>query len=510
MNIDLIPYSLEIGVGVLLLAMVLLDSFLPLEEKGGVWGLGSLGLLALLGGSFLLTPQTLAPGSPEYLSATWVLDPFALYFKQFFLLTALFSLLGARAYAPRFRHGEGELYSLLLFATLGGMVLASVRDWISLFVGLELMTVTLFVLVSWNRRSKLGLEAGMKYVVTGTFSSAFLLYGITYLYGFTGTIRLGELREFLTVHKDAFDLYLTSAIPPAGIAPSLPETVVVGVLFGILLVTTGLLFKMAAFPFHVWAPDVYEGSPAPVTGFLGVASKGAGFVLAMRLGLEVYGFLPLPLTVFGVTLSLMAALAALTLAYGSLAAIPQWKTKRLMGYSSIAHAGYLMIGLAAGSHLGAAAVCYYLLAYCFTSWGLFLVLCALDRYTPEHEIRDLRGLGKRNPLLGITLAMSLLSLAGIPPFSGFFGKLLLLMAAFEAELYWLGGLGMLMAVVGMYVYLGVLRNVYSREPLEETRFEIDGWTELGCYVACAGMIVVGVFQGPFLQAAEAAARCLLL
>jgi NADH-quinone oxidoreductase subunit N len=503
MNIDLIPYSLELGVTVLLLAMIVLDSFLDLDEKGAVWGLGSVGLLVLLGGSFLLTPVAAPP------EATWALDPFALYFKQFFLVTALFSLLGARAYAPRFRHGEAELYSLLLFATLGGMMLASTMDWISLFVALELMTVTLFILVSWNRRDKLGLEAGMKYVIIGTFSSAFLLYGITYLYGFTGTTRLGHLREFLVAHKDAFDFYLGGVALPAGVSASLPHDVVMGILFGVLLVTTGLLFKMAAFPFHIWAPDVYEGSPAPVTGFLGVASKGAGFILAMRLGLQVYAVVPRPLFLFGTVVSLMSVLAAITLTYGSLAAIPQWKTKRLMGYSSISHAGYLMIGLAVGTHLGAAAVCYYLLSYCFTSWGLFLVLCALDRYTPEHEIADLAGLGRRHPLLGVTLACSLLSMAGIPPFSGFFGKLLLLMAAFDAKIYWLGILGMLMAVVSMFVYLSVLKNIYSVEPTDETPILVDGWLQVGCYVACTGMVVVGIFQGPFLQVAEAAARSLM-
>jgi NADH-quinone oxidoreductase subunit N len=287
------------------------------------------------------------------------------------------------------------------------------------------------------------------------------------------------------------------------------------------MVTSGLLFKMAAFPFHVWAPDVYEGAPTPITGFLGVASKTAGFVLAMRLGIEIYGVVPLPV----MAVPLTVVLAALTVSYGSLAAIPQqWNIKRLMGYSSIAHAGFLLIGLsvasrggapeAAGSlvatqQLGLTAVCYYLLSYLFTNWALFLVLCVMDRYTPDYEIASLAGLGRRNPLLGATMAFSLLSLAGIPPLSGFFGKLILLMAAFDAELYGLAALGMVMAVVGMYVYLCVLKQVYAVEPLDETPIECPGWLAIGCYAACAGMLAVGLFQGPFLVAAEAAARALL-
>lgn len=515
MNVDLVPYSLEIGLSILIVAMILVDTFLKTSEKGAVWQLGSLGLLVLLGYSF-----TLQPGMVD-VSATWALDGFALYFKRLFLLGALFAILAARAYAPRYRHGEAELYSLLLLASLGGMMLTSSMDWITLFVALELMTITLFVLVTWSRRDRKCLEAGMKYLIIGTFSSAFLLYGITYLYGFTGTVRLGELKAFLGQHKAAFDYYLggVAVSPP----PALLRDQVMGILFGVLMVTSGILFKMAAFPFHVWAPDVYEGAPTPVTGFLGVASKTAGFVLAMRLGVEIYGVIPLPLVLGGSVLPLAAVLAALTITYGSLAAIPQWNIKRLMGYSSIAHAGFLLLGLAVVARTGApelagmdatrqlalTSICYYLISYLFTNWALFLVLSVMDRYTPDYEIASLAGLGRRSPLLGITMAFSLLSLAGIPPFSGFFGKLLLLMAAFDAKYYGLAALGMVMAVAGMYVYLGVLKQIYSVEPLDDTPIECPGWVAVGCYLACAGMLVVGLFQGPFLVAAEAAARSLL-
>lgn len=511
MEMNLFPYCLEIGVAVLVCAMVVCDTFLAVEDKGAVWGVGSMGLLGLLLFSFTLDPQVGArPGD------TWVLDAFAIYFKQFFLLSALFALLAARTFAPRFRHGEAELYSLTLFATMGGMCLASALDWVTLFVALELMTITLFVMVSWSRRDRKSLEAGMKYVVMATFSSAFLLLGISFLYGFTGTTRLGYLSAYLGHHGAAFAHHLGVTLLPPGAAESLPQGAVLGVVFGILLVTTGLLFKMAAFPLHVWAPDVYEGAPTPVTGFLGVASKGAGFVLAMRLGISIYGGVPLEVTAGGKTASLMAVLAGLTMVYGSLAAIPQWNIKRLMGYSSISHAGYLMMGLAVsrelaaeGSTLAVTAVLYYFAAYLFTTWGLFLVLCCIDRYGADYEVTGLAGLGRRNPLLGVTLTFAMLSLAGIPPMGGFFGKLLLLMAAFEAGYYGLAVTGMAMAVASMYVYLNVVKQVYAVEPADRTPVEVGGWAAVGCYVACAGMVLVGVFQGPVLTAAEGAAKALL-
>ena len=499
MNIDLYPYLLEIGMAALVCVMIVCDTFLPVDRKGVVWGVGSAGLLGLLGFSFVMAPVEAVPDSG------WLLDGFAIYFKQFYLVCALFALLAVKAYAPRFRHGEAELYSLTLFASLGGMMLTSAMDWISLFVALELMTVTLFVMVAWSRRDRKSLEAGMKYVIVGTFSSAFLLLGIAFLYGFTGTTRLDLLQQFLSHHGPAFAHHVSGAALPAGVLPSLPQGTALGIVFGILLVTSGLFFKMAAVPFHVWAPDVYEGAPTPVTGFLGVASKGAGFILAMRLGLQVWRDVPLQLSLLGNSVSLMGAVAGITLIYGSLAAIPQWNIKRLMGYSSIAHAGYLLLGLAVGSNLGYTAVCFYLVSYLFTNWGLFQVLCCIDRYGADYEITGLAGLGRRNPLLGVTLTFSLLSLAGIPPFAGFFGKLLLVMATMETGNYCLGIIAMAMAVAGMYVYLGVVKQVYAVEPSDPTPIEISGWSELGCYVACAGMVGIGIFQGPFLAAAESAA-----
>lgn len=488
MNVDLLPYSLELAVAALAVIMLVADSALDLEDKSAVWGTGSIGLLLVLCGSFLLPVGTARPGDG------WVLDSFALYFKQFFLGAALFTLLSARAYAPRYRHGEGELYTLVMLATVGAMSLTSTRDWVSLFVGLETMTIALFVLVSWSRRDTRSLEAGMKYVIVATFSSAFLLYGIAYLYGFTGTTNLGYLNEFLRVKGNA---------------------VPTGVLFGVLLVTTGLAFKMAAFPFHMWAPDVYEGAPTPVTGFLGVASKGAGFVLAMRLLVDVMGPIKIPVGLGSAQdVPLMAVLAGLTLAYGSLAAIPQWNVKRLMGYSSISHAGYLMMGLAvAGSvearQLGMTAVAYYLMSYLFTNYALFLVLSAMDRYTGDAEMESLAGLGRRSPLLGMTLTLAMLSLAGIPPLSGFFGKFLLLLAAFKGQLYWLVGIGLVMVVVSMYVYLNVVKQIYAVEPNDPSLIEVDGWTSVGCLAACLGMVVMGVLQAPFFDTAELAAQSLL-
>ncbi len=494
MSVDfLVPYSLEIALSVLIVAMITCDTALELEEKSTLWGLGAGGCLAILAGSYLLVPTAPEPG------AMWALDSFAIFFKRFFLLAGALVLLQIRAFAVRFRHGEGEYYHLALLVALGGMILSSAKDWIVLFTGLELMTIPLFVLVSWSRRDGKSLEAGVKYLIIGTFSSAFLLYGITYLYGYTGSLRLGHLELYLAHHR--------------GNIPS-------GVMFGLLMVLSGIAFKMAAFPFHVWAPDVYEGAPTPTTAILAVSSKAAGFLMALRIFVDVMApardafMVSIPTMAGGggvqwVAVPLLAILAAITVAYGSLAAIPQWNLKRLMGYSSIGHAGYLLMGLAVGSELGVAGIGYYLLAYLFTNYGMFLALACMDRYSNDYEIDSLAGLGRRSPLLGITVTFSLLSLAGIPPFAGFFAKLVMLMSAFEARMYWLAVLGMIMVVPAMYVYLNVLKQVYAVEPTDPEPIEIDGWSAIGCYIACTGMVVIGLFQGPFMRWAERAAESLL-
>lgn len=483
MNLEfLAPYTLEILLSALIVVMITFDTTLKVEEKSTLYGIGSIGLLLILGVSCFLHTGSAAPAD------TWVLDDFALYFKRLFLLAALFGIAAVRAFAVRFRHGEGEYYSLTLFATLGGLIMASAQDWITIFVGLELMTITLFIMVSWSRRDGKSLEAGMKYVIAGTFSSAFLLYGIAYVYGYTGTVRLGQVAQYLE--------YNASALPS-------------GMLFGLLLVFTGIAFKMAAFPFHVWAPDVYEGAPTPTTAVLGVASKSAGFLLGLRILVEMAEPIRSGLTVKGYpAVTLLAIVSAITITYGSLASIPQWNIKRLMGYSSIGHAGYLLIGIAAGGVMGTTAILYYLLAYLFTNFGLFMALCCMDRYSNDYEIESLAGLGRRAPLLGITITFALLSLAGIPPFGGFFGKLMLIMTAFDSQLYWLAVLGMVMVVPSMYVYLNVLKYIYAVEPRDREPIEVDGWSALACAAACAGMVITGLFQGPFLKAAGAAAKSL--
>jgi NADH-quinone oxidoreductase subunit N len=274
-----------------------------------------------------------------------------------------------------------------------------------LFVSIELITITFYVLVSFQRSRVVSLEAGVKYLILGALSSAFMIYGIALIWGTTGKLNFTEL---------------------AAVAPQFAQNK--AFLLGVVLMLVGLGFKIAAFPFQIWAPDVYQGAPTPTTAFLAIGSKAAGFVLLLRV---LFTALP---GVINTTAwaNFLIIISGLTILYGNLCAIPQHNIKRLLGYSSIAHAGYLLLGVAALNASGQAAILYYLGGYLFTVLGGFLVIALVLRQLDTGEISGLAGLGQRSPLLAATLTISLVSLAGIPPLAGFFGKFLLLKAAVEA------------------------------------------------------------------------------
>ena len=347
-----------------------------------------LGLAAALGCLLAFAVGSLAPQSGSAFSDMFVVDDLARYFKGFFLFAALAVVLMAVDFAPKFGAGLSEFFALTVFALVGMLFAASANDLVLLFVSLELITVTFYVLNSFQRTQLASLEAGVKYLILGCVSSAFMVFGIALIFGTANSTNLGVLaaKQNELAHSALF-------------------------LMGLLLVLVGLGFKISAVPFQMWAPDVYQGSPAPATAFLAVGSKAAGFVLLIRL---LVGAVP---QITAEWHRLFVVMSGATILFGSLCAIPQRNLKRLMGYSSIANAGYLLLGIVAGSAAGSTAVLYYLGGYTLTVLAAFTVISAIANFVESDDISALSGLGQRSPFLAACLTMAIVSLAGIPPMS---------------------------------------------------------------------------------------------
>jgi len=468
--------QLECLLVLLALLALLTDAFRPVADKRR-FGL----LLAGLVGLTFLYSFVLMPLNGTFSHGMYRLDAFALFFKRLFLLATAFVLLMGAEFAERFETGVAEFYALVLLAATGMLLVASVNDFILLFVALELVTITFYILTSFLRRQVQSLEAGTKYLVLGALSSGFMVYGIAYIFGTTGTTNFDRLAELLKVGVtgSAFTL-------------------------GMLLVLTGLGFKIAAVPFQIWAPDVYQGAPTPVTAFLAVGSKAAGFALVLRVMLA--GLLP----VSAVWVPVLFVLAAATLIYGNLGALPQTNIKRLLGYSSIGHAGYMLMGVAALNTLGAEAVVFYLGQYACTVLGGFLAIVAVTKVTGTDEIRGFAGLGKRSPLLGVALFLAMMSLAGVPPLSGFFGKFQLFAAVIEraatdSRYYVLAGIGAAAVVVSLYFYLNIGRAIYLDEPAAEAGpIPVSPAVRAGLAVCLVAMVGLGIYQQPLVALAQQA------
>ena len=430
------------------------------------WQLALVGLLVAGG---CLIAQT--PGwDGRTFQSLLVGDQFAAYFKGLFLLTAVVVVFMMRLYQRHLPDSPGAFYMLLYTAVLGCLVLASVNDLLMLFIGLELLTFSLYIMAAYLKTDARSIEAGMKYLILGSVSSGFLVYGIALLYGATGTTRFPEIAA-------AF-----ASAPVSATA-----------LAGCVLVLAGLGFKIAAVPFHLWLPDVYEGAPTPVVAFLSVGSKMAGVVALMRL---LTGPLAPLEPLWG---DLLAALSAATMLYGNLGAIAQTNIKRLLGYSSIGHAGYLLLGLSTATAMGLEGVSYYLLAYLFSTLAVFLVVVAATDAVGGESLEHYNGLSRRAPLLAAGLFVGLLSLAGVPPLAGFAGKLLVLLAGAERGRLWLVAVGAVNVAISLYYYLLVVKRMYLDKPSRPEAFQTDGVTRLVLISLLAGILAIGIVQAPFLS-----------
>lgn len=469
------PMAVELWLAAVMVILFWYDLTASPEEKPKISTLALVGLLPVF-------PLCVAHSerSGAFFSGMYLLDPLARGFKAFFALTAILVILMTREFSRHITRGIGELYLLIMTATFGMMMLASAGDFLMLFIALETTTLSFYVMTTYLRTDEKSVEAGMKYLILGALSTGFLLYGISFLYGYTGSTNFAALREAVAQH------------------PALPSWL----LLGLLLIVAGVGFKVAAVPFQFWLPDVYEGAPTPVTAFLSVGSKAAGFVVLLRVFHGIFE------PASGIWVGLIAWMAGLTILYGNLVAMAQTNIKRLLAYSSIGHAGYLLIGIAAASGLGATAVNYYLLGYLFTNLTAFLVVITVYNATGSDAIKDYAGLARRAPILAAAMFIALLSLAGVPPLAGFVGKLLLMMSAVHRGLLGLAAVGAVAVVISLYYYLSLVKTMYVDAPADASPIPVSRPVRIALYGCMAGILALGLFQQPFLQLAVASVRSL--
>jgi len=419
-------------------------------------------------------------GTQQAFGGAFVADGFARFAKLLVLLGSALTVVMSVDFFERERIANFEFPVLVLLATIGMLFMVSAANFIALYLGFELQSLSLYVLAAINRDSVRSSEAGLKYFVLGALSSGMMLYGISFIYGFAGTT------SFVAV---------AHAVAHAGQN--------IGVIFGLVFLIAGLAFKVSAVPFHMWTPDVYEGSPTPITAFFSIAPKTAAMVLFLRVMLEAFpGALP-------EWRQIVAFVSVLSMFLGAVAAIGQTNIKRLMAYSSISHMGYALIGIAAGTAQGIQGVLIYLAIYVITNAGVFVCILAMRRGTEMIEtIPDLAGLARTNPRLALAFAILFISLAGIPPFAGFFAKFYVFLAAIETHLFGLAILGVLASVIGAYYYLRIVKIIYFDEPAPA--FEPAMGARLG--VIAAGSSLFNLFfvimASPLVNWSIAAAKAL--
>lgn len=471
------PPFLEVAVLITGLFLLIYESFAEDREKGFVAGMGILGLSIVLVASFFAV-QT--PAAGQFYAG----DAFALFFKRVALLATIVVLVTALEYKDVVRRfiygvhpeaGIGEFYTIPVFTCAGLMWMASAVDFIMIFVSLELVTISFYVLVAYVRRNPAALEAGVKYLVLGALSTGFFVYGVTWIFGLTGVTNLAQAAAVMRT------------LPPEAETP---------LLFGFLLILAGLGFKVAAAPFQFWVPDVYQGAPTPVTAFLSVGSKAAGFIVLMRV---VETFLSVP-ALHDKIVAILAVVTVLTLVYGNLAALPQNNLKRLLAYSSIGHAGYLLLAVTSldGARSGAA-VAFYLAGYLLMTLLCFLVMVVVANTMGGDDIAHFNGLGKRAPGLALALLIAMLSLAGVPLTVGFFGKFFVFAAAIEQGHYVLAGIGVITVGAGFYYYLKVVRAMYWLEPAGEGAIRVGGLARVTIAALAILIVVLGIYPAPVLR-----------
>lgn len=471
-SVDLVRLAPELILTIAATLLLVLEALTGDDRDKSFIGNLALGAIVLAMGGVVLAYQN--PGSSFH--GMLVSDGFAAFFRLVTLATGALTILCSMSYLTRVQHNVGEFYVLVLFSLAGQSLMAASTELIMLFIGLEISSISSYILAGFLRDDRRNTEASLKYFLLGSFATAFLLYGVAWIYGATGTTNLLGIREALAKGTTS-PLFVTGA---AG------------------LMLAGFSFKVSAAPFQAWAPDVYQGAPAPVSGFLSAGPKAAAFAILLRIfSTSFEGFL-------GRIEPAIWAIALLTMLVGNFAALWQTNVKRLLGYSSIAHAGYVMVAVASHSVPGTAAAMFYLAAYGLMNYGAFAAITYVAGKEEQHvKIDDFRGLSQKQPVVAGLLTVFLLSLIGVPLTAGFFGKFYIFKAAIEQQFYWLAALGLLSSAVAAYYYLRIIFAMYLEDPKTTEHAEpLPTGIGLTMWITAGATLVLGIFPGLVLDYAN--------
>src|SRR4051812_31892500 len=467
---DLIRFLPEIILTIVGTLLMVLDPIISKRSSHLFGHLSILGLLAAMGGAIVAYQQA-GPAFGNML----IVDGFATFFRVLVITVGILTVLPSYGFLTRQDAETGEFHALLLFSIVGQCLMAAANDLIIIFIGLEISSISSYILAGYLRDDKRANEAALKYFLLGSFATAFFLYGVAVIYGSTATINLTNVRAALTGADAPDPLFVSLAAA---------------------LIFVGLAFKVSASPFQIWAPDVYQGAPTPVTAFLSAGPKAAAFAVFLRIFMTSFE----PIGRSWEPLAWMSALLSMTI--GNFAALQQSNIKRMLAYSSIAHAGYVMVALTARSEIGTAAAMFYLVAYAFMNIGAFAVVSHLSGRGERYQaIDDFAGLGAKQPLTAAMLAIFLLSLIGVPLTGGFFGKFYIFRAALESHLVWLTILGLLNSAVAAYYYLRILVMMYMHEPSEATNKvePLSLGLRLALILPAIGTLALGIFPSWILD-----------
>lgn len=464
---SILPILVLAGFGMIVLLTDVL-SLSKTEDKNILAYLSIMGVV--IAGYFT---RSAAPTALFSFQESFSIDNYALFFNFIFLLCAGLTILISHKYIKREGINYGEYYALILFSTIGMILMASGADLLNIFIGLEVMSISIYILVGIKRTKLIANEASLKYFLLGAFSTGFLLYGIALIYGSTGTIHLHQIALFIEGNEGADPLFL----------------------MGMGLLIVGLGFKIASVPFHAWAPDVYEGAPTAITAFMSVGPKAAGFAALLRIFMTAFD------PVHCDWQKIFFVLAVLTMTTGNIIALVQTNIKRMLAYSSIAHAGYLLIALVAANNTGVSGTLFYILAYTLMNLGTFAIIIVVSHKDDDLiQINDYAGLGFKHPRLAIALTIFLLSMAGIPPTAGFIGKFYIFSAAIESGYIGLAIIGVINAVISVYYYLRVIVVMYMKEPAREFKnITISPMIVAAIVISLIGTFHLGIFPAKVMN-----------
>jgi NADH-quinone oxidoreductase subunit N len=470
---DLLPVLPEVVIASAACSILLVEAFLGERHRYLSFELSQIALIAAAAVTLLMHSDR----PSVVLSGTFVSDRMSDVLKVFIYLITFMAFLYARDYLRARDALRGEYFVLGLFAVLGMMVMVSAHSFLTIYLGLELLSLSLYAMVALQRDSSTAVEAAMKYFVLGALASGMLLYGMSMLYGATGSLDLSEVSAAITRMS--------------------PDDVVL--VFGLVFVVVGVAFKLGAVPFHMWIPDVYHGAATPVTLFVGTVPKLAAFAIAIRLLVDGLGGL------HGHWQAMFTALAVLSMALGNVLAIAQSNIKRMLAYSTISHIGFLLLGLIAASRPGYAAAMFYAIVYALMASGAFGMVIVLSRAGFEADrLEDLRGLNERNPWFAFVMLILMFSMAGVPPTLGFFAKLYVLQEIINVNLMWLAVVGVVFSVIGAFYYLRVVKLMYFDKPLDMTPVRPALDMHIAISLNGLAMLILGIYPG-FLMALCASA-----